>query len=465
MKRSLKAKLILSYLAIALVTVLVVSVVIRLTSGQYLMNLVVQQQTALLQDAVQTFYTANGSLHGFFLSYNPAPPDGQNPNPDQPTGPDQGPQRRDFRGLHGLVDTNYRALIPTFGYQPGQKVPLDAIKNPVPVQVDGQTVAYILPDTSLQFKLSSEEQLFLQRTTLAIGLAAGAGVLLALVMGFLLAGGLLKPIRRLTGASKELARGNLQQKVPVTSSDELGELTATFNQMTSDLYLADQQRKRLAADISHDLSTPLQVISGYLEMLEEGGAALTPQRLEIIKTELGHLRRMVGDLSTLAQVEAGGLEMQLQPESPRELLNTLYHTYQPIAARQGVALHLDAPAGAPDILVDEGRTLQVLKNLVENALRYTPAGGRIILGAVANGRVQLSVSDTGAGIDPEDLPYVFDRFYQADKARGANAGKMGLGLAICKALVTAQNGEITAASGGRGQGTCITITFDPLPPS
>lgn len=454
MRRSLKGKLILSYLAIALATVLVVSVVIRLTSGQYLMNLVVQQQTALLQEAVQAYYSANGTLDGFITSYNPGRPNVPAPEP--------GPHPRDYRGLHGLVDTNYRALIPTFGYQVGQVVPAERIKKPIAVQVNGQTVAWILPDTSFQFQLSTEEELFLRRTTLAIGLAAGAGVILALGMGFLLAGGLLKPIRRLTGASRALAKGNLQQQIPVTSRDELGELTATFNQMSAGLYLADQQRKRLTADISHDLGTPLQVISGYVEMFEDGTAAFTPQRLEIFKTELGHLRRMVGDLSMLAQVEAGGLEIQAQPESPGSLLASVYHTYQPIAARQEINLALDVPAGLPQILVDEGRTLQVLKNLVENALRHTPAGGSITLAASANGLVRLQVADSGAGIDPADLPFIFDRFYQADKARSVHSGKMGLGLAICKALVEAQNGQISAESCGPGQGTQVTLSFAPL---
>jgi len=195
--------------------------------------------------------------------------------------------------------------------------------------------------------------------------------------------------------------------------------------------------------------------------LEEGEVALTPQRIEIIKTELGHLRRLVGDLSTLTQVEGGGLDIQLQPAQPAELLERVYHAYQPIAARQGVELALDVPESAPSILVDEGRMVQVLKNLVENALRYTPRGGTIQLGAVAGNRVELRVKDSGAGIDAKDLPYVFDRFYSADKARGANSGKMGLGLAICKALVTAQGGTISAESGGKGQGTTIVMAFDP----
>ncbi len=473
-RSSLQWKLILSYLAVALLTVLVISALIRLTSGQSLMNLVMEQQTAMLKEAVQTYYTENGTLDGFFEDYIQRARDSQPPAQpgDSPDHPDSAPRSstREMRGVHGLVDTEYRALMPTLNYAVGQVVPVSAVQQKIAVTVNGQTIAWILPDTSYQFKLSAEEELFLRRTTLAIGLAALAGVLAAVAMGFFLSGRLLKPIRRLTQASQALAHGDLQQQVPVTSHDELGQLTLTFNQMSADLAQADQQRKRMTADITHDLSTPLQIIAGYIEMLEEGEVTLTPQRLEIIKTEVGHLRRLVGDLSTLTQVEAGGLDIQLQAIEPAALLERVYHAYQPIAARQGVELRLDVAEGLPPIAVDEGRMVQVLKNLVENALRYTPEKGWIRLSAAADSapgmnaaapRVQLAVSDSGSGIEADDLPYVFDRFFRADKARGANAGKMGLGLAICKALVTAQGGVITAISAGKGQGTTMQITFAP----
>lgn len=457
MRRSLKGKMILSYLAVALLTVLVVSALIRFTSGNSLMNLVVEEQTASLKATVQDYYTTNGTLDGFFNSYDQKGP--KEPPPMQPGEPNS----HNIRGVAGLVDTEYRALLPTLGYAVGQTVDTDRIQQKRAVEVNGQTIAWIIPDTSFQFKLSAEEELFLQRTTLAIGFAALAGVLAAVGMGFFLAGGLLKPIRMLTQASQALARGDLKQQVPVTSRDELGVLTTTFNQMSADLDQADQQRKRLTADITHDLSTPLQIISGYVEMVEGGEVTLTPQRIDIIKTELGHLRRLVGDLSTLTQVEAGGLEIQLEAMQPAALLTPIYNVFQPIAARQGVELTLDVPESAPFILVDEGRMVQVLKNLVENTLRYTHKGASIQLSVLVGEKVQLRVKDSGEGIDAEDLPYVFDRFYRADKARGANSGKMGLGLAICKALVTAQGGTISAESAGKGRGTTMIITFDSAP--
>jgi len=474
MKRSLKGKLILSYLAVALITVLVVSVLIWLTSDQSMMNMVVQQEVTSLSEAVQTYYTANGTLDGFYDDYlqknmmfggdqppsNPPNTTNQNSSSNPiPSSPDMR-SKHPFRGVQGLVDASYRSLIPSKEYAVGDTVPQLGMKNATEVKVDGKTVAWILPDTSFEFNLSNEEQDFMRRTTMAIGVAALTGVVIAMVMGILLAGGILKPIRRLTQASHALAHGQLKQQVPVTSQDELGQLTTTFNQMSADLAAADQQRKRLTADVTHDLSTPLQIISGYIEMVEEGGIELTPERIEIIKTEIGHLRRLVGDLSTLTQVDASELDIQLQPVQPDYLMERIYRGYQPIAARQGVEITLDMPQYIPAILLDEGRMLQVLKNLVENALRYTPKGGMIKLGIVVSEQVQLSVADTGSGIDADDLPYVFDRFYRADKSRSGNSGKMGLGLAICKALVTAQGGAISAFSDGRGKGTEMIITFN-----
>ncbi len=454
MKRSLMGKVILSYLAVALITVLVASVLIRLNSGQSLKNLVAEQQIAALQDSAQTYYTANGSMTGFIDYYVQV-----NRPPSQP-GTAKPPQARDMRGVTGLVDPEYRALIPTLGYQVGETLPAKLVKNATAVKVNGQVIAWIIPDTNYKFTLSPEEDLFLQRTTLAIGLAALAGVLVAVLMGYLLAGRLLKPIRRLTRASRALAQGDLQQQLPVTSEDELGLLTETFNQMSADLARADQQRKRLTADITHDLSTPLQIISGYIEMLEGGEVTLTPQRLDIMKTEVEHLRRLVSDLTTLSQVEAGGLEFQVQDVQPKALLERVFHAFQPMAAKQGVELVLEAPENLPTIQVDGGRMQQVLRNLVDNALRYTPAGGRITLqAAVAGPRLELRVADTGSGIEAADLPYVFDRFYKADPARGTSSGKMGLGLAICKALVNAQGGTIAAESAGRDQGASMVISL------
>jgi signal transduction histidine kinase len=459
MKHSIKAKLILSYLAVALLTVMVVSVLVRVTSGQSLMNLVVQQETADLRTAVQYYYSEVGSLDGFASYYQFTTLTGLDfgmmDHMDRP------PSSRDVRLLHGLLDANRTVLIPFGGLQVGDKATDEYLKQAITVEYDAKTIAYIIPESKYQFALNAEEQLFLRRTNMAIGMAAMAGIVAAVIIGFVLAGMLIRPIRRLTTASRQLAAGDLHQQVPVTSQDELGQLTSTFNKMSSDLFNADQKRKRMTADITHDLSTPLQIISGYIEMLEGSEITLSPERIEVIKTEIDHLRRLVGDMTTLTQAESGGMEMQLQPIEPANLIDYVRRTYEPIASQKGIEINVDLGENLPLINVDEGRMIQVLKNLVDNALRYTPAGGTIRISADMSEDVQIRVSDSGNGIDPEDLPFVFDRFYRADKNRTGNAGKMGLGLAICRALVEAQGGSITVESGGIQTGTTFTISLPP----
>lgn len=459
MKRSLKAKFILSYLAVALLTVLVVSALIRLTSGQSLMNLVVQQETADLKNAVQVYYSEFGTLEGFsnyYLFTRITDLDyGVMDHMDRP------PMDREIRILHGLVDTNRIALLPFAGLKIGDLVADEFMKQSIAVEVDGETIAYILPETKYQFALNAEEQLFLRRTNMAIGLAALAGIVAAVIIGYLLAGRLIRPIRRLTTASQQLAAGDLQQQVPVTSQDELGQLTSTFNKMSADLFEADQKRKRLTADITHDLSTPLQIVSGYIEMLEGQDVTLSPERIDVIKTEIEHLRRLVGDMTTLTQAESGGLEMQLQPIDPVNLLDYIQRIYEPIARQKSIELELIVGEKLPLINIDEGRMVQVLKNLMDNALRHTPTGGSIRLSGEMTDEVCIRVRDNGEGIEAEDLPYVFDRFYRADKNRSGNSGKMGLGLAICRALVNAQGGTITVESTGEGMGTTFVIRFPP----
>lgn len=457
-KRSLKAKLIISYLSVALLTILVISVYIRSTSGKQLFNLVVEQQVATLKEIAVKYYSVTGSWDGFFSYYLRSNLQDGMDKPKHDPGFKQSLQSP--RGLHGLVDSEYRAIIPTYGYEIGAIVASDQIRDPIPITLDGKTIAWILPDTGFQFKLSTEEQFFLERTNEAILLAALAGMLGAVLMGILLASVFLKPIRNLMIASRALAKGELEQQVPVTSQDELGQLSSTFNQMSNDLAHADQQRRQMTADITHDLSTPLQVIAGYLEMFEDDEVALTADRIQIMMTEIEHLHRLVDDLGMISQADANEIRMELQPNSPSELLGRIFSAYYQLAQNQGVELLVDVKPDVPDILVDENRMARVLSNLVDNALRYTPDGGRITLSTHhTDETVEIHVQDTGSGISPEDLPYVFDRFYRADKSREGNSGKLGLGLTICKALVNDQGGTIMVKSAGKGQGTDMIIHF------
>jgi signal transduction histidine kinase len=184
--------------------------------------------------------------------------------------------------------------------------------------------------------------------------------------------------------------------------------------------------------------------------------APTPERLAVIYSEIEHLQHLVGDLRTLSQADAGELTLHKQPVAVQDLIQRAQAAFEHHAEQKGIALEVQSGSGTPPVVVDEIRMTQVLSNLLSNALRYTPAGGHITLGAEAkNGGVDLSVRDTGAGIPPADLPFVFNRFYRADKAR-SDEGESGLGLAIVKALVEAHGGTIEALS-ELGHGTTMRI--------
>lgn len=461
-KKSLQVKLIISYLSVALLTVLVVSAVIRLTSGQQFFNLVMEQQASLLKEEAASYYRDTGSWEGFFDYYWKAAPDGEiTVSEQQPPPPPEGAPR-EIRGKHGLVDTQYRAIIPFKNINIGETVPTQFLDHLIAVEVEGETVAWIIPDTGFQFQLSTEETVFLQRTNQAILLAAAAGIAGAVIMGIVLARIFLKPIRSLIGASQKMAAGDLEQQVPIHSQDELGQLSKTFNQMSADLSQSDRQRRQLTADITHDLSTPLQVIAGYIEMLEDGEVTLTPQRIQIIMHEIDLLRRLVNDLGLLTTADAKELQMQFEAVDPEELLSQIYHAYEGIAKKENKEIQYHVAEKTPAVHADPGRMVQVISNLVDNAIRYTPQGGSVRLSAgLKEGKIEFRVKDNGSGIHPDDLPYVFDRFYRADKSRNGNAGKMGLGLAIAKALVTAQGGTIHVESTVDEPGAAFVLRFEP----
>jgi two-component system sensor histidine kinase BaeS len=233
--------------------------------------------------------------------------------------------------------------------------------------------------------------------------------------------------------------------------------------MSADLARSSQLRKQMTADLAHDLRTPLSILRGYTEGLQDGRLTGSPALYTIMHGEVEHLQRLVEDLRVLSLADAGELSLTHRAIDPAALLERTGLAYFVQAEQQGIALRVEASESLPSVLVDTDRMTQVLNNLVSNALRYTTQGS-IVLAASSDGRqVYLSVRDTGIGIEPEDLPFVFDRFYRADKARQrADSNASGLGLAIAKAIVEAHGGMLTVES-APGQGTVFTIALPVSP--
>jgi two-component system sensor histidine kinase BaeS len=255
-----------------------------------------------------------------------------------------------------------------------------------------------------------------------------------------------------------VAKGEVHQ-VSVRSRDELGQLAASFNQMSADLASSAEARRQMTADIAHDLRTPLTVMTGYLESLRDGVLKPTPARFEVMYNEARHLQRLVEDLRTLSLADAGELPLNRLSESPRALLERAGAAFRQQAEQKGIALEVHAADGLPTIRVDAERMMQVMGNLLTNALRYTPGGGSIQLLAAASPReVSITVQDSGVGISADALPHVFDRFYRGDGSRRDSDGESGLGLAIARSLVNAQGGAISALS-EPGRGTAFVMSF------
>ncbi len=290
---------------------------------------------------------------------------------------------------------------------------------------------------------------------------------MAMVLGYFLAVTVTERIQALKAAAEQLSRGDLQTRVRVSGNDEVAALARTFNQMAAQLEMADKKQREaekmrtdLIAWVSHDLQTPLASIRAILEALADGVVdepeairryLLTAQR------DIRSLSGLIDDLFQMAQLDAGGLPLDLEQASLADLISDTLESFSAIAQRQGVQLSGQAEAGLDPVRMDTMRIGRVLNNLISNALRHTPEGGRIEVRARRTGQVvEVCVSDSGEGVRPEDLPKVFDRFYRGEKSRSKATGGSGLGLAIARGIVRAHGGEIAVES-SPGQGSRFTF--------
>lgn len=280
---------------------------------------------------------------------------------------------------------------------------------------------------------------------------------IAVALGSFFAHTLTERLARLEAATRAIAGGNLLARAPLSGNDEIAALARAFDQMAERLQQAAQQQKELEAlrrDLvawaGHDLRTPLASIRVLVEALTDGVVTDAPTRQQYLsqaKKQVDHLAVLVDDLFQISQLEAGGLPLHLESASLADLISDTLESFSGVAAQQSVRLQGAVAPGLDPVTMDVPRLGRVLNNLVSNALRHTPAGGSITLHAERQDReVVVTITDTGAGIGPEDLPHVFERFYRGDKARNAASGGAGLGLAIAKGIIEAHGGHILVSS-------------------
>jgi signal transduction histidine kinase len=451
--RSLSLKLILAFLLVGLTGAIIVSVFVgrytRAAFGQFVFD----QSRDPLVAVLTEFYQTNESWQDVEMVIKSRIDD------------IWGKASKDtFPEWLILTDANGVILMSWGPKAIGKQLSERELKLGVPIKAEDTVVGWLLyNDIVGPWAPGTIAWGFFKDVQAAIWFSAGGATAAALLLGVLLARAISRPVRELTAATRAVAEGELGRQVTVRSKDDLGELALSFNRMSADLARSNRLRRQMTADIAHDLRTPLSILLGYTEALDDGKLPGTPEMYGAMHSQARHLQRLIEDLRTLSLADAGELPMTKVQIAPQTLLERTAAAYRGRAEQCEIALQIGAAPDLPLLNVDPDRMGQVLGNLMDNALRYTDPGGQITLAAGSAGEsVQLSVQDSGAGIPPEDLPYVFERFYRGDPSRQAQDGASGLGLAIAQSLVQAHGGSISVES-TVGQGASFTISIPATP--
>lgn len=296
--------------------------------------------------------------------------------------------------------------------------------------------------------------------TETLTLAIVAAVVVAVVLSLIFSRSVVAPVRAMMTATCRIAEGCYDERVQTSSSDELGQLAHSFNQMAGQLEQVETMRRQLIGDVTHELRTPLTSIKGSMEGLMDGVLPATEETFEQVHQEADRLSRLVDDLQELSRVESGAYSLDLRPVNVSVLVGTVVKRLRQQFDDKRVQLIQRLPADTPRVMADEDRIVQVITNILGNAQQYTGDGGSVVINAGRTGNdVYLSVEDTGAGIPAEHIPHIFSRFYRVDKSRSRAGGGSGIGLTIAKHLVEAHGGRLWAESEGEGKGSKFTFTL------
>lgn len=294
----------------------------------------------------------------------------------------------------------------------------------------------------------------------ALVVAVVAATATAVVVSVALATRLSGPIARLAAASRRIADGRYAERVPIASSDEIGELAASFNRMAESLESTERRRLQLVGDVAHELRTPLASLDGYLEGIQDGVLKPSEPTWRLLRGETARLTHLVNDLQELWRAEARQLPLTPEAVDVTGELEGVRERFAGQAQEQGMELRLDLPAEPLSVRADRGRLAQILDNFLNNAIRYSPAGGSVVLAARAEGdEVVIGVADEGSGLTEEQRERVFERFYRVDPSRSRALGGSGIGLAIARALAEAMDGRAWAESEGPDRGSTFRLAL------
>lgn len=358
-----------------------------------------------------------------------------------------------------LADAQGIIVADTSRAQPGELIDPALLATGTPVQVDGQKVGTLVVDDShMTGVLDPAAQEFLSQVNRSLSLAGLAAGVIALGLGFVLFRQITSPLNTLAQASEKIAAGDLTARATVKGDDEIARVAHSFNAMADRLAASETARRNMLADIAHELRNPIGIISSHLEAMIDGVFPTDAEQLNSLHDETVLLARLVGDVRELALADAGQLALDRVPTDVRALVEHSVAAFQPQAQEARVALGVQL-ADLPPLNVDAQRIEQTVRNLISNALRFTPPQGSVTVSLARDNKVaRIAVTDTGAGIAPDVLPHVFERFWRADKARARSPGGTGLGLAIAKQWVEAHGGAIGVTS-QPGQGSTFWFTL------
>lgn len=324
----------------------------------------------------------------------------------------------------------------------GRQMPAAVLEQGFPLESNGQTVGTLLSGVALERFTPLAQQFFrsLNQSTLVAALIA---VGISLILITLLVRHLARPLNAVAQAAERIAEGDLDQQVEVTSQDEIGQLAQSFNTMSARLKQSEELRRQMTVDIAHELRTPVSVIKGDMEALVDGIYPATQQTFESLLEETHRLSRLIDELRELTLLEAGELPLERRKTDLAELIPKLVRAFEPQAEANKIALQCRTQGALPTIVADGDRIAQVVRNLLSNAMRYTPEGGTVTVTLKRCGNaVVCTVEDTGPGLSEEDAKHVFQRFWRADHSRARYSGGSGLGLSISKRLVEAHGGTL-----------------------
>ena len=301
---------------------------------------------------------------------------------------------------------------------------------------------------------------FRQSVSRSVLVAAISAIVAGIVASLLLVREILRPLRQIAWSSKRIASGHYDERVPIPGSDELAQVATNFNEMAEALARVEETRIELIGDVSHELRTPLTGLAGYLEGMMDGLFPTNEETIVLMNQEVRRMRRLVDDLQTLSRVEAGQFSLDLANFDIRKPVEQVVSQLQPQRQAQMIQLEVKLPSSSVVVQADNDRVAQVLLNILGNAIAYTPEGGAIYIAVTQDGSSAfVTVKDTGIGISPEQISYLFERFYRVDHSRSRSSGGSGIGLTISRHLAWAMGGELSASSDGIGKGSTFIFTL------